>query len=219
MTAKEAAYKALEASPLFSCCEPGQVEYTLKSFSKGSNAPNTPGGDMAVGLITRGRVQVYSICEDGTTVNLSSLNPGDCFGISNLFNEDEMATTLICDTKTSIAYISKDHFLNLLSMYPEVLMRYASLCNNKINYLIKKIGLLTMSSCRARLAGYLLRSRDGDTVHLGVSKERLAAVLGVSRASLFRELRWLSESALIRADGKDISLLNVKGLEKIVNQL
>lgn len=210
---------AFGRSELFACCDPGKLALSLRRFSKNSAVPNAPGNEPAVGLVVRGRVQVYSVCVDGTAVNLSTLRPGDSFGISNIFSEDELSTILVSDRDTAVAYIPQDSFYSLLEQHPQMLRRYLALCNRKIHYLTKKIEFLTTPSCKARLISYLLKNRRENLVRLDCSKEQLAQMLGVSRASLFRELKGLCDDALIRVEGRRIELLELPDLERTVQNI
>ena len=63
-------------------------------------------------------------------------------------------------------------------------MRYAALCNRKLQFLLRRIELLTMQSCRGRLIAHLLEQQDEKgVVRLAGSREDLARRLGVSRAA------------------------------------
>ncbi|WRS28317.1 Crp/Fnr family transcriptional regulator [Oscillospiraceae bacterium MB08-C2-2] len=211
--------QAFEKSQLFCHCVPEQTRFFLRDFAKGSEISGAPEGDPAVGLVITGRVQVYSISADGTSVNLSTLNPGESFGISTIFTEAGLTTRLYGDKKATIAYFPRTEFLRLLEENSQMLLGYAYLCNQKISYLTQKIQFLTMPSCRRRLVVYLLKNQTPQgEVFLDISKERLAKVIGVSRASLFRELRRLSDAGLISAEGKSIQLLALASLEQIVQE-
>lgn len=210
---------AFARSELFAGCNPEHTVCRVRHFRKGSPVPGRLEGRPAIGVVVQGRVQVYSTCVDGTSVNISTLRPGESFGISNIFSGEEHATVLLCDRSTAVAYITRDRFMELLQADPAITIRYAVLCNRKLQYLTRKIEFLTMPTCRARLCGYLLKNRgEDDQVRLEGSKEQLASVLGVSRASLFRELRHLAEQGYISAQGKVIRIGDVPALELLVEQ-
>ncbi len=96
-------------------------------------------------------------------------------------------------------------------------VRYAEMCNQKIQFLIHRIELLTMQSCRGRVIAYLLEKKDASNlVHVTVSREDLARQLGVSRAALFRELSTLQGRNAISAEGNTIHLSDVTLLEDIL---
>ena len=96
-------------------------------------------------------------------------------------------------------------------------LRYAKLCNEKLQFLLRRIELLTMQSCRGRVIAHLLASQDlNGRVMLTGSREDLARQLGVSRAALFRELAALQSTGALRAEGNLLTVLDAPKLEKLL---
>lgn len=207
---------ALAQSELFSVCNSDKIIYRLQSFEKGMQLPVSAEEDAAVGLVVRGQVLVYSLGFDGTAVALSTLRAGESFGISNIFTGEDLSTVLVSGTKTVIAYIPKPCFFELLEQTPGMMIRYATVCNRKLRYLTEKIEFLTIPSCRARLAFYLLQNRAENVVTLDSSKEQLAKALGVSRASLFRELRHLSDAGYLTVSKDTITIQEPASLGQLL---
>jgi hypothetical protein len=143
---------ALARSELFAACDPQRVVCRVQFFAKNSRIAAGLEKEPAVGLIVRGKVLVYSWGLDGKAVGLSTLKLGESFGISNILTGEELTTMLISGGQTAIAYIPKRCFLELLEHTPGMMLRYATLCNQKLRYLTEKIAFLAIPSCRARLA-------------------------------------------------------------------
>lgn len=205
----------IDQSPMFAGCGLEADSFHPRSFRKGQLVSDQQNGRACVGLIASGAIDVYSVAMDGSEINLSSLSTGDAFGICNLFATSEMETVLKCREDATVLFAPKDELLAALSTRPEALIRYARLCNEKIQFLIRRIELLTMQSCRGKLLEYLITKQDGaGTVALASSKEQLAKELGVGRASLFRELSQLQSEGLIRSSGTRIHVLNRPALEQ-----
>lgn len=200
---------AVAASPLFSGCEFDEDALTVQSFKRGDAVADTRDGEPVIGIIAKGRIGVFGISPGESEISLSSLGPGEAFGISNLFTENELETRLCCRAPTDIVFVPKQAFLQMLGTSPVLAERYMTLLNGKIRFLIRRIALLTAHSGRAKLADYLLTNADStNTVRLGCSKEQLAKILGMSRAALFRELAALSSAGLIAVDRSRITLLD-----------
>ena len=86
----------------------------------------------------------------------------------------------------------------------ELALRYAVLCNRKMQFLIRKIEFLTMYSGRKRLIQFLLSSSGpSGRVDSAGTREDMASMLGISRASLFRELAAFRRKADLSETGKD----------------
>lgn len=94
---------------------------------------------------------------------------------------------------------------------------YAALCNRKIQFLLRRIELLTMQSCRGRLIAHLLEQQDEvGVVKITGSREDLARRLGVSRAALFRELSALQSMGTVSVDGNSITVEDRPLLEELL---
>ena len=194
-----------------------QSDVSERDFRAGQIISDRPGGIPAVGMIISGRVDVYSVALDGKDVLLNSLATGECFGVCNLLAKAELDTVLRCAEDSAILYLTTPVLLALMKQDVGFAMRYAEMCNQKIQFLIRRIELLTMQSCRGRVIAYLLEKQDSsNTVHLTGSREDMARQLGVSRAALFRELFTLQSRNAISADGNTIHLSDVTLLEDML---
>ena len=206
----------LAISPLLAALPLNPADVSERRFHAGQIISDRPGGVPAVGLILSGRVDAYSVALDGKDVQLSSLAAGECFGVCNLLAEAELETVLRCAEDSDVLYIPKPVLLRLMRQDVDFALRYAALCNKKLQFLIRRIELLTMQSCRGRVIAYLLERQVDHTVHLTGSREDLARQLGVSRAALFRELSALQGRNAIRAEGSIIHLLDEPLLEDLL---
>ncbi len=208
---------AVAACPLFAGCDFDEDALTPQRFKRGDTVADTLNGAPVIGIIVKGRVSVFGISPGESEVSLSSLGPGEAFGISNLFTKNELETRLVCRGNTDIVFVPKQAFLRMLGTSSVLAERYMTLLNGKIRFLIRRIALLTAHSGRAKLADYLLANADhSNTVRLGCSKEQLAKLLGMSRAALFRELSALSAAGLIAVDRSRITLLD---RDAFINQI
>ena len=206
----------LAISPLLAALPLNPADVSERRFHAGQIISDRPGGVPAVGLILSGRVDAYSVALDGKDVQLSSLAAGECFGVCNLLAQAELETVLRCAEDLDVLYIPKPVLLRLMRQDVDFALRYAALCNKKLQFLIRRIELLTMQSCRGRVIAYLLERQVDHTVHLTGSREDLARQLGVSRAALFRELSALQGRNAIRAEGSTIHLLDEPLLEDLL---
>lgn len=189
----------------------------VKRFRKGQIVSDRQTGQEILGLIAKGSLDVYSIAMDGREIILSQLKPGDCFGIINLFTDTELPTVLRCRKDTTILTIPKKKLLAIMESDRDLTLRYACICNQKMQFLINKIEFLTMQSGRNKLIQYLLMAKEqAGVIFTECSKEALASMLGISRASLFRELASLQEQSLIRQEPGGIRILDRKALEAIL---
>lgn len=164
--------------------------------------------------ILKGKVDIYSTAVDGNDVHLSSSNLGDFFGVSNLFSQSDLQTELKAKTKTQLVSIPKEVFVQLMYENPDLSIRFATMCNEKIQFLLDRISHLTISSARQKLGMYLLNCAKNNAKISLPQREKLASYLGISRASLFRELSFFKSNGIIAVDGKYLTILDESLLKK-----
>ena len=214
---REELQKLMAVSPLFGGCEIPADEVRLKKCRKGQLVNDRQKGQECVGMIVRGALDVYSVAMDGHEIILSRLETGDCFGVVNLLADAELPVVLKCRSETHLLMIPKHLFVQAMREDAELAMRYAGFCNRKMQFLIRRIEFLMIQSGRSKLIQYLLmRSGTDGCIHLDGPKEKLAFALGISRASLFRELAGLQERGMIHQEPGIIRIADRKELERIL---
>ena len=209
--------RRLAQSPLLAGVSLPAEQARVQSFPAGHILSDRPGGVPSVGLILSGRVEVYSVALDGKDVQLSTLPAGECFGVCNLLAGAELETVLRCGEETEVLYIPKPVLLACMERDAGLSLRYAELCNQKLQFLLRRIELLTMQSCRGRVIAHLLAGQDRNgCVKPTGSRKDLARQLGVSRAALFRELAALQSMGVLRSEGNLLTVLDTPALEKLL---
>lgn len=210
----------LQNSYFFRDCGIDLLKISHQELDKGRLISDRQEGKSHVVLVVKGKIEVYSIALDGKEVLLSLLKAGDCFGISNLFLADtELPTVLMCATDAEVLLIPKDLLIEAMKANGELAIRYATVYNEKIQFLLQKIESLTMQSGKCKVAEYLLSHTDEHNIAvLEHSKEHLASVLGISRASLFRELSYFQNEDIITQDRDGIRINDRQRLESILYQ-
>lgn len=198
---------------------PETVELMLHGYHVGQIISDCPKGVPSIGVILSGRVDVYSVAIDGRDVQLNSLGAGECFGICNLFGVSELETVLRCAENVELVYIAKDAVLRELESDAELMRQYVDLCNRKIQFLLGRIELLTMQSSRGKLLAFLLAQQDNKgCVRYRGSRDDLARILGISRATLFRELSTLQTQKVLSVNGAEFWVEDQKKLEEMLYQ-
>ena len=96
-------------------------------------------------------------------------------------------------------------------------MAYAALCNAKIQFLLSRIEMLTMQSCRGKVLAFLLaEKREAGVILLRGTRDELASRLSVSRAALYRELSALQSGGYLEVGESRLRVLNTSALEKLL---
>ena len=140
--------KALRHCPLFKNQSLEHLQVITREFRKGQQVSDMLEGKPYLGIVTEGKLMVYSLAYDGNEQSLSILTKGDCFGICNIFAQSPMPTYLKCKTTVSVVYIEKEQFIQLMRENSEIAINYAALCNQKILFLTDKIESGHLTSCK-----------------------------------------------------------------------
>ncbi len=164
--------------------------------------------DSSIILILKGQVDVYSSSFSGDEVYLSTLNLGDCIGVSNVFNKSEITTNIKCASDVEILIISEKVLSEIMQINFALVSKFLTLYNNKIQFLLERIESLTIQSARAKLVFYLLKNKGTNNCVKIKSKQQLAEFLGISKASLYREIAFLKTKGVIEAPKGFIYILN-----------
>ncbi|MEG2174314.1 MAG: Crp/Fnr family transcriptional regulator [Oscillospiraceae bacterium] len=207
------AEQAFALNKLFDGVAPIHTNLSIAAYCRGEHVSDTLDNIPCIGIVATGLVDVFSSACNESLLAVSTLGPGEAFGICNVFASHPMPTTLICRRAAKVVFISKKQFASLLSANHDMLMRYLILCNEKMQFLATRVELAGIPSCCGRLACYLLRNSDKDGCVFPISsKEQLSRMLGISRASLFRELGSLSRCGSIAVDDSSIRILDAERL-------
>lgn len=210
---------ALLASPLLGGCVLDSSAYSVRAYRGGRIISDCPDGVPSVGLVVSGRVDVYSVAVDGRAVQLNSLSHGECFGILNLFAKAEMGTVLRCGRPARVLYLTKAQLKLMMERDSALALRYARICNEKLQFLLRRIEQLTMQSGRSKLLTYLLSNMDeSGKVTLPFTREDWANYLGISRAALFRELASLREQGAVLSEGDCLCVPDKQKIEQLLYQ-
>lgn len=186
---------------LFKDC--GDIPFEKALFDKGDRVSDSLNGIPCVGIVASGELEVSP---SGRRTTVSTLKAGDVFGICNILAGEDMPTSLVCKKHATVAYITKDDFVGLLRRDPEFAIRYATLCNEKILFLARRVAFGDLSSSEEKLRVFLARNAQNGKVTVS-SKEDLARRLGISHAALFRGLHKLQKSGKITVEDTVITVL------------
>lgn len=197
--------EALCAGALFRGIALDRRRVRLCSFERGEVVSDERWQQRFVCLIIEGVVDAYNIAGEGNEVLVNTLGPDDAFGISNLFGAANLPTLLRAREAGSMLLIPKDYVIEIMRDNPSFAERYARLCNEKIQFLLGRMAQLMGASTRVRLLEYLKAHAQADgTVRVEMSRQSLADYLGVSRASLYRELSTLRREGDIKTVSRGV---------------
>lgn len=178
-------------------------------------------GDEGIGffIIAEGRVKVFKVSTEGKEQILHIFGPGQPFGEVPVFTGQRFPANAQAIDKTRAIFFPRISFVNLISANPSLALNMLAIMSKKLHQFAAQIENLSLKEMPARLASYLILLADEqkttDLVTLKISKGQLASTLGTIPETLSRVFAKLSSQNLINVDGKNITLLDRRGLEDL----
>ena len=190
--------------------------HSVASFSAGEEICTRENFRKGLSFVLSGEAAVlrHSDSETGR-VRLNRLHPGDSFGASVLFCEqDEFPTDLIAVKKTRVLFIPQKNVEELLGRYPKAALNYIRFLSGRIRFLNQKVDSFSGRTAEAKIAAFLLQKENNRALRIDNYKN-VAESLSLGRATLYRVLDAFSEQSLLIRDGKSVTLLDIEKLERI----
>ena len=164
-------------------------------------------------LILEGRVRGEMTNYCGKITVISEIKAPDTFAEDFLFAEkDKLLVDIIASTKTKVLVIYKPDLLKLLHSNQKFMENYLKITSNRFIVVTKKIKFLMIKSVKEKLANYILdlekENRENTSFRLGKTHEELAALFGIRRPVLTRNLLQLKNDSIIEIKNKDIKILD-----------
>lgn len=180
-------------------------------------------GDPCEGLfcVRSGILALWKSNSDGASVITRLVHAGETLGYRTLFAGGRFASTAIPITEARLCFIPSEVVWGVLEEHPPVSRRFLKHLSQKL--MVAEDNRLERSalSMRARLAGILLElgdrlgtddGEDGLTFELPLTRQDLAAMLGVRPESVTRAIRSLGEAGLALVSGRRVSIPSVHAI-------
>jgi CRP-like cAMP-binding protein len=129
-------------------------------------------------------------------------------------NRKRFPVNVVSVSDGELLIIEKPDFLKLLMRNDIILVNFLDMISNRSQFLSEKIKFLNFKTIKDKLAHYILQKagKEKSSILLDLTQQELAGFFGVARPSVARALGDLEEEGLIEAKGKNIKILNKKGL-------
>lgn len=184
---------------------PGQVIYDATHYRA------------CMGFILSGQVEVYSALSERRTL-LNILGRGRAFGVAAMFQSYGYYPTRIeAGRRCRVLFIPQQALETVFAAHAQVMRNYIGFLSGRIFFLNRKIDSYITGRTTARLATYLMDQAMQDeagayAVKLPVGMNKLAELLCMGRASLYRAEQELTDRGLIRRVGREVRILDMERL-------
>ncbi len=169
-------------------------------------------------FINKGSVKTYKTHDDGKELITNVYHAGEFFGHVALFEQRVYADSALVMEESDIYKIPKEDFLALIYKNREVAQQFIKLLSNQVGEQEKQLLRLAYDTVRKRTADALLHLTKGTSNKnstLRVTRDDLANMVGTATETVIRCLTEFKENELIEVSGREITILDQKGLAEI----
>ena len=195
-----------------------EIKYYIKTYSKGEIIANEDDECRSLSLVLAGTVEIQRLYSNGKYIVLSRIFEGDVFGEALVFSKAKTyPATVIALSECKVLFINKSDVLKICSNEEKILENFVSLLSDKVFILNSKIKSISFKSIRQKVINYILnevKKQKDNSIILKNTKEEIAALLGIPRPSLSRELINLRDMNYIEFNRKKITILDIESLEE-----
>jgi CRP-like cAMP-binding protein len=135
-------------------------------------------------------------------------------------NENRFPVDIIANEASTIMVIPRDVLIFLLQHSQVVLKNYLNTISSRTQFLSNKIRFLSFKTIREKMANYILTNmaKESKLFTLPQSQTEMADFFGVTRPSLARTLSEMEAAGILRAERREITILDKEKLNKLLNK-
>jgi CRP/FNR family transcriptional regulator len=172
-------------------------------------------------VVESGNVRIFKCSASGREQVLSIDGPGSSIAELPVFDGGAYPASATAVDDAALLFVSKQDFQALCLAHPEVPLKVLRVVGARLRHLVGIIEELSFTTVRHRLASYLVRlaqnsgkrTAAGVEVTLPITNQELAAQIGTVRELVSRNLSRLQAEGLLKTDGRNVLIYNLKALE------
>jgi len=189
-----------------------------RSYAKGQVIFHRDDPGESLHIIAKGEVRVVLSSLEGEDMTLALLGPGDFFGELSLLDGGPRSATTIAAKATETLVIQRDRFLEWLQSRPAAATVILTALGRRLRAADELVGELAFLDVHCRLVRKLLDlagpAVEGGQVELHFSQDELASMVGVTRESINKHLRFFKKRGAIDVYRRRIVLRSVDYLRR-----
>ncbi|SMP62705.1 Crp/Fnr family transcriptional regulator [Anoxynatronum buryatiense] len=176
-------------------------------------------------IVNQGSVKAYTYNRDGKEQILYILAEGDFFGELSLLKEEAVEYRVTALEDTAFCVLAQEDFRRVLEDSPQVRDQVLAHAFDRIKSLEKLVQVLTSKDVDVRMAvllinlaeGFGVRELEGTAINMPLSREDMAAYLGLTRETVSRRLSALqAEGILLLESGRRVIIRDMNRLKELI---
>ena len=175
-------------------------------------------------LLKRGRVKIVNTAPSGKEVTFDILEPGEVFGELDAMEDAPRSTSAETLDDALICVIPRKDFDQYLAMHPTVMFKLTKLIGLRLKKIQSRVEDLVFRDVPARLAHLLselsktegVADKQGIRLKVKLTHQEMANLIGCSRETVSTTMGQFRDDGLIQMDGRTITIVNEKGLSKLL---
>ena len=177
-------------------------------------------------FLVEGELRVLLYSADGREVSIRTLNPGQVFGELAAIDGMPRSAAVVAVVPSMVLVMTCDDFLECIESSAKASLWLIQQFASEIRRLTDKIFELSALNVRNRLHCELLRlaliagvEANQSTIKPAPTHAELANRIGTHREAVTREFRELARRKIVRQGRRELQVLDVNQLSKIVQRL
>lgn len=197
------------------------IHYQVRSYEPDNMISYAGDKCEYLSLLLEGSIRGEMCNYNGKNIVISEIHAPDTFAEAFLFaDNNKLLINIIAITKVKILVINKNELLKLLNKNQNFFNNYLNITSNRFVIVSEKLKFLMIKTVKGRLANYILdlekENKGKISFRLGKTHKELAALFGITRPALTRNLIKLKNDGLLEIKNKEIK---IKDREKLIQLL
>ena len=175
-------------------------------------------------LLKRGHVKIANTAPSGKEVTFDILEPGEVFGELDAMEDAPRSTSAETLDDALICVIPRKDFDQYLAMHPNMTIKLTKLIGLRLKKIQSRVEDLVFRDVPARLAHLLselsktegVADKQGIRLKVKLTHQEMANLIGCSRETVSTTMGQFRDDGLIQMDGRTITIVNEKGLSKLL---
>lgn len=199
---------------------------SLRKVTKGEMIFYEKDPAVAFFIVGEGKIKIFKLSSEGKEQILMIARQGETFAEAALFGGGYFPASAQAMEDSLLMVVHRDQFLTLVKQNPNIALSLIARLSELLHKLNRLVEELSLTDITTRLAHYFINIIEEKKlidepiiIHLVEKKTILASQLGTIPETLSRSLAKLSKENIIKVDGSNIEINDLKRLYSIAEGL